>query len=177
MDPKQLGVLKGMGIGAICAIITIVAGIKFNPLGYPSNITMEERFKLALKSCIIPAFCLAISIGRLASLRFFSPKDIDGSSGSSQGTAQATILQSIIQNTLEQSVLATVVYLAWSVLMPGNWLSVVRLASCAFGIGRLLFAVGYGYGAPSRATGFALTFYSSVGMLLCLVFGCTTGKI
>ena len=177
MDPKQFGVLKGMGIGAICSILIIFAGVKYNPLGFASDITMENRIKLALKSCLIPALCLAISIGRLASLRFFSPKDIDGSSSSSTGTSQATILQSIIQNTLEQSVLATIVYLAWSVLMPGSWLSVVRLASFAFGIGRLLFTIGYGYGAPSRATGFALTFYSSVGMLLCLIFSCVTSKI
>ena len=79
-------------------------------------------------------------------------------------------IQSIIQNTLEQSLVASMTYLAWSVLMPGNLLSVVPLASIAFGIGRLLFIVGYGYGAPARAVGFTLSFYVTVGMLGCLTF-------
>merc|ERR1712001_715512 len=60
----------------------------------------------------------AVSIGRLAKHRFFTPNDIDGS-GLTQASAQAQILQSIIQNTLEQSLLASITYLVWAVLIPG----------------------------------------------------------
>jgi len=175
MDTKQQGVLRGMLTGATISIALIFVGIKFNPFNYPFNINLETRLKLGLKCCLPLAVVLAVSIGRLAKHRFFTPNDIDSAAGSKQVSNQATILQSIIQNTLEQSLLASITYLAWSVLMPGNLLSVVPLASIAFGIGRLLFIVGYSYGAPSRAVGFTLSFYFTNGMLIYLVFSLVNG--
>lgn len=169
MDPKQRGVLRGMLVGVICSILLIFYGVKFNPFGYPFEINLENRLRVAAKSCLPLAVILTVSIGRLAKHRFFTPNDIDGS-GLTQASAQAQILQSIIQNTMEQSIIAALTYLAWSVLMPGNLLSVVPLASIAFGIGRLLFIIGYSYGAPARALGFTLSFYVTVGMLLFLTF-------
>ena len=124
---------------------------------------------MAAKSCIPLAVIFAVSIGRLAKHRFFTPNDIDVS-GLTQASAQAQILQSIIQNTLEQSLLASITYLVWAVLMPGHLLSVVPLASIAFMIGRILFIIGYGYGAPARALGFTLSFYVTNGMLAYLTF-------
>lgn len=83
-----------------------------------------------------------------------------------QGTKQAQLLQSLLQNTLEQSVLAIVAYCAWAVVMPTVWLSVVPLAAIAFAVGRVMFFVGYKDGAPSRAIGFTLAFYTSAAMLV-----------
>ena len=169
MDRKQKGVLKGMLFGLLCSISLIVYGEKFNPFGYQFEMNLENRLRVAVKCCLPLAISLAISIGRLAKHRFFTPNDIDGS-GLTQGSAQAKILQSIIQNTIEQSLLAALTYLSWSVIMPGNLLSVVPLASIAFGIGRFLFIIGYVYGAPARALGFTLSFYVTNGMLLYLTF-------
>ena len=86
------------------------------------------------------------------------------------GPMQVLYLQSIIQNTLEQSLLAFITYLMWCVLLPGNMLSVVPMASIAFVIGRILFILGYGYGAPARALGFTLSFYVTNGMLFYLAY-------
>ena len=176
MDPKQKGVLRGMLFGVLCAISLLTVGLKFNPFGYPFEINLENRLKVAMKSCLPLAIILAVSIGRLAKHRFFTPNDIDGS-GLTQASAQAQILQSIIQNTLEQSLVAAITYLAWSVLMPGNLLSVVPLAAIAFGVGRILFIVGYGYGAPARALGFTLSFYVTNGMLGYMAFFMLTNSV
>ena len=82
------------------------------------------------------------------------------------GSNQAKVLQSILQNTLEQIVLAFGVYMAWCALMPISWLFVVPLCSVLFTVGRLCFIFGYSGGAPARAFGFALTFYSTVVMFV-----------
>jgi len=79
------------------------------------------------------------------------------------------MLQSLLQNTLEQTVIAIMVYMAWAVTMPAEWSSVVPMAAILFAVGRVLFFSGYEKGAPSRALGFALGFYSSVGMLVCVI--------
>jgi hypothetical protein len=168
LNAKQRGVLGGMAIGASTAVVLIAAGIALNPFGYSPELDFEARITVALESCLLPAFFLAVCIGRLAKHRFFTPEDIDGS-GTSEGTQQARVLQSLLQNTLEQGLLAALIYLAWSVVMPPSWLSAVPMAAIAFSVGRILFFAGYAKGAPSRAIGFTLAFYPSLGMLLCLV--------
>jgi uncharacterized membrane protein YecN with MAPEG domain len=109
-----------------------------------------------------------LAVGRLAKHRFFTPQDIDGG-GFSEDTERARVLQSLLQNTLEQCCIAFIVYLAWAVIMPPAWMSVVPLAALAFALGRVLFFAGYMKGAPSRALGFTLAFYPSVIMALCIV--------
>jgi uncharacterized membrane protein YecN with MAPEG domain len=111
---------------------------------------------------------LFFTIGRLAKHRFFTPEDIDGG-GFSDDSEQARSLQSLLQNTLEQFCIASSVYLAWAVVMPGQTLSVVPLSAIAFCVGRVLFFAGIKGGAPSRALGFALTFYPSVATLICML--------
>ncbi|WP_235860174.1 MAPEG family protein [Photobacterium aquimaris] len=79
------------------------------------------------------------------------------------------MLQSLLQNTLEQLVITYGVYTAWCLLMPVAWLSAVPLCSILFAVGRILFFKGYRQGAPARAFGFALTFYSTVLLFIVLV--------
>ncbi|WP_218638774.1 MAPEG family protein [Shewanella sp. UCD-KL12] len=93
---------------------------------------------------------------------------MDGS-GLTSGSQQAGILQSLLQNTLEQIVIAGSVYVAWCLLMPASWLSTAPICSILFAIGRISFFIGYHKGAPARAFGFALTFYSSVLLFVTLV--------
>ena len=168
LNAPQKGVLAGMGIGAFAAIAILVAGTVFNPLSYAPQLDLGSRVAVAAQACLVLAIVLGVSIARLARHRFLTPEDIDGSSAG-EGTRQARILQSLVQNTLEQSLLAAMAYLAWAVLMPAHNLSVVPLAAIAFALGRVLFFAGYGKGARSRATGFALTFYPTLAMLLCVV--------
>ena len=65
--------------------------------------------------------------------------------------------------------LAMAVYLAWCFLMPVSMLSAVPLCAVIFALGRVLFFRGYTAVAASRAVGFALTFYSSALLFLCLI--------
>jgi lambda repressor-like predicted transcriptional regulator len=100
---------------------------------------------------------LAGNIGISAKHRFFHPEDIDGS-GLSRSSKQVNLLQATLQNTLEQAALAIPVYMATSDdLQP-----LPLLSSAMFVIGRIFFWKGYSQGVPSRAFGFALTFYSTV---------------
>ncbi|NEV65116.1 MAPEG family protein [Thiorhodococcus minor] len=166
LTEKQTGVLIGIVIGMIIAISIVVAGILWNPFSYALSLTDAERLTVAFKSALLPLLFLVISVARLAKHRFFTPEDIDGGAGFASDSERALVLQTLLQNTLEQFCIAVVVYAAWAVVMPSTWLSVVPLAALAFAVGRILFFGGYAKGAPSRALGFALTFYPSVLMLL-----------
>ncbi|WP_159080040.1 MAPEG family protein [Methyloceanibacter sp. wino2] len=114
------------------------------------------------------SFWLLVSVARLAKHRFFTPKDIDAAAGSSE-TSTARVLQSLLQNTLEQSVLAIAIYGAWFALAPPEARLLPLLCVALFGLGRLLFYLGYGRGAVARSLGFALTFYPTVGLFILLL--------
>jgi len=152
----------------LISILAIVMAIIFDPLNYHLITQVSERLTVLGLSLIFPTLFLIASIGRLAKFRFFSPEDIDGS-GLTSATNEATVLQSLLQNTLEQLVIAFGVYTAWCLLMPTAWLSAVPLCSLLFAIGRGCFFIGYSHGAPARAFGFALTFYSTVILFLVLL--------
>ena len=165
---KQGGVLLGMGVGLSTAVLLIIIGMASNPLGFSDEMDLASRMSVAIQSCILPVLFLIISVGRLAGHRFFTPEDIDA--GAAQGgTDRARMLQSILQNTLEQTMIAVIIYMAWAVVMPGRWLSVVPMVAIVFAVGRILFFAGYEKGASSRALGFTLGFYSSVAMLVCVI--------
>ena len=168
LTQKQVGVFKGILVGVPIALCVVFVGAYLNPFDYSESLSRIDRLSVAVFYCIIPAIILAVSIGRLAKHRFFSPEDIDGG-GLTHGTEKAIVLQSVLQNTLEQSLLASLVYLVWSVVMPATWLSVVPIAALCFAVGRLLFFRGYMSGAPARALGFALTFFPSNAMLITIL--------
>jgi hypothetical protein len=168
LSNSQQAVLRGMGIGMLSTIVLITCGALLNPFGYADPLPLLHRISIAASSGALLAVCLAASIGRLAKHRFLTPEDVDGG-GAHSGTARAQRLQAMLQNTLEQSVLAFLVYLVWAIRMPATTLSVLPIAAGAFFLGRILFFAGYEKGAASRALGFALSFYPSVGLLLCIV--------
>lgn len=162
---KQRGVLKGMFAGATVTVVVIVGVILAAPELLSPEASTGERIAFALRADAFVALWLGISIGLLARHRFFTPEDIDGG-GLTRGTETANILQASLQNSLEQTVLAVLAHLTWAVLMPASWLPVIPAAVVLFLVGRVLFLRGYRGGAPSRAVGFALTFYPSVLMLI-----------
>lgn len=168
LDNKQKSVLRGMLTGAAFALAIIVLASWLNPFSFQPDLSEYARLSVAIKASVVPAIFLAIAIGRLARHRFFTPEDIDGG-GLRQMTDRAKLLQSLLQNTLEQFALAIVAYCAWAVVMPAVWLSVIPLAATAFAVGRVMFFVGYRHGAPSRAIGFTLAFYTSLMMLAAVV--------
>jgi hypothetical protein len=130
----------------------------------PGPTDVEARLAAWLACDLAAAVWLAIAVARLARHRFFSDDDIDGALG--PGTARAAVLQSLVQNTLEQTVLAVVAYGAWLLVRPAGPMSTVFIAVGCFGVGRLLFFLGYDRGAAARAFGFALTFYPTVGLFV-----------
>jgi hypothetical protein len=173
---KQRGVLQGIIIGAAISIAVIAGTVIASPTLLAPQATAGERLAFALQADAFIGLWLAISVGLLARHRFFSPEDIDGG-GLSLGTETASILQATLQNTLEQTVLAVLVHLAWASLMPVSWLAVIPAAVVLFLSGRVLFVRGYRAGAPSRALGFALTFYPSVLMLIVVVGAAVTAML
>ncbi len=165
---KQKGVLKGMLIGFVIALVTIVMGIYLDPFEIHRSGTLLTRLHVLSFAAILPTLTLIISVGRLAKYRFFHAEDIDGS-GLTEGSEKAKLLQSLLQNTLEQWIIALSVYVMWCMLMPAKWLSSVLLCSVLFAVGRLLFFAGYSKGAAHRAIGFTLCFYASILLWLALL--------
>ena len=159
----QAGVAVGMAAGFAATVAAF---------GWPSLPVLpagaEERTALWLAASVSASLWLLIGVALLARHRFFTPADIDGG-GLSDGTPSAKLLQSLIQNTLEQVVLAIPAYGAWLWLAPEGRRGLVLLCAGLFGVGRLLFFIGYRYGAPARALGFTLTFYPTVGLYLFLL--------
>jgi len=168
LTDKQRGVLKGMTIGAATSLVVIIAAILLGPALLSPEASAGERLAFALKADAFLALWLGVSIGLLARHRFFTPADIDGG-GLSQGSETAKVLQATLQYTLAQTVLAVLVHLAWATLMPVCWMAAIPAAAILFLSGRVLFIRGYRGGAPSRAVGFALTFYPSVLMLVIVI--------
>lgn len=168
LTEKQKGVLKGMVFGMTIALSIVVLGSFLNPFDYQASISLSSKLNVLSLSLSVPAFCLAIAIGRLAKHRFFTPEDIDGG-GLTEGSEQAKVLQSLLQNTVEQTLLASLIYCSWLAVMPATALSTIPLAALAFGVGRVLFFIGYDKGAQSRALGFTLSCYPSMAMFIAII--------
>lgn len=161
LTQKQHGVLKGMIAAMILAIVGLGYGALMFPQEWLPEPTLEGRTLLAGRCLLAIAVWLLAAIGLLARHRFFTPADIDGS-GLTAGTDKARVLQAVLQNTLEQTVLAALVYLAFTLLAPAAYLGALPAAAALFWVGRALFWHGYANGAAARSLGFALTFYSTV---------------
>jgi hypothetical protein len=162
---KQQGVLRGMASAVVLSAAGLTAGAMLYPEHWLPDDTESARFSFAAQSILFLSFWLMITIGVLARHRFLTPEDIDGS-GLTSGTKTAKVYQAVLQNTLEQTVLASLVYLAFAALAPISLLGALPAAVLLFWCGRALFWHGYVKGAASRALGFALTFYSTVFTLL-----------
>lgn len=176
LSGKQLGVLKGMLSGLGLSFLLLGGAVIFNPLGFGTPLPLVERSRVLGLSLLLPSVCLAVSIGRLAKLRFFSPEDIDGS-GLTAGSAESKILQSLLQNTLEQLCLALGVYTVWVLTAPATWLSTVPAASLLFSLGRLFFFMTYRRGAAARALGFSLTLLSQSFAVAGHGAGCAVARV
>lgn len=161
MNSEQRGVVVGMASAFLVALATLIGAATLGGASIAPDTSTEFRLELVATSLMAPAAALFICIARLAKHRFFTPEDINGSA-LTQGTSRAKLLQGLLQNTLEQVAFAVPVYLACSFILPSHLLGLIPAAAVMFLVGRLLFYIGYSGGAPSRAFGFALTFYPTV---------------
>ncbi|MGJ5175545.1 MAPEG family protein [Bradyrhizobium oligotrophicum] len=158
---EQKQVAGGMAAAALIAIVAI--GIALWQADGPAQ-PAAGRLATALKLDLFVIVWLLASIGNVARLRFFSAQDIAGSA-TTVATEAVRRGNAILQNTLEQAVLAVSVHLALAAILPDPRTLLTTLV-VLFGLGRLLFWLGYARGAAGRAFGFALTFYPTAFALL-----------
>lgn len=168
LSSKQRGVFKGMAFAVVAVAAGLALGVLIFPAQWLPGGIIEAKLGFAGKCLLVLSFWLLIAIGSLAHHRFFTPEDIDGS-GLTSGTDRARVLQAILQNTLEQVTLAALVYIAFAALAPGRFLGALPAAAILFSCGRALFWHGYAKGAAARSFGFALTFYSTLLLLVATV--------
>ena len=160
---EQRHVARGMVGAALVAVAVTALAVRFGGPPLPQDV----RIASALAANLLTLAWLAGAIANVARLRFFSPDDIAGS-GAGPPSARLRNAAAFLQNTLEQVVLAVPAQLAVAWLFGRPALTAAPAG--LFCAGRLLFAVGYAGGAASRAFGFALTFYPSLGALIgCIV--------
>ncbi len=161
MGSAQRGVAIGMASALLMAVTCLTLAAIFGEARIAPSTSIEFRLELLAAALMAPAASLFVCIARLAKHRFFTPEDINGSA-LTEGTSRAKLLQALLQNTLEQVALALPVYFACSFTFPSQLLGLIPTAAAMFLVGRVLFYVGYAGGAPSRAFGFAFTFYPTI---------------
>jgi len=150
-------------VGAFVAT-TVVLGITAMSDRATASTPFVSRLQFAIRVDLFVIAWLAAAIANVARLRFFSERDIAGSSIEG-GSEKVRVAGAILQNTLEQGSLAVVTHLIVAAIFSRSGTLIVTLV-CLFAIGRLLFWISYKHGARGRAFGFALTFYASVLALL-----------
>lgn len=140
----------------------------FSSLLFLNFNNIEIKLKFIFIWCLFPILSLILSILNMMFFRLHSPSDVDASLN--EPTKESRIKQAIIQNTLEQSVIAIPIYIISGLYFPLNRLIIIPIASILFFIGRIIFMIGYTYGAPGRAIGFALTIIPSLLLLLEILY-------
>ncbi|GLH80788.1 hypothetical protein SSBR45G_56970 [Bradyrhizobium sp. SSBR45G] len=158
---EQRHVAAGMAAAALIAVTAI--GLALWRSGGAAQ-PAAERLATALRLDLLVIVWLLGAIGNVARLRFFSAQDIAGAAATVASDAVRRG-NAILQNTLEQAVLAVAVHLGLAATLPRPEVLLVTLV-VLFGLGRLLFWVGYARGAAGRAFGFALTFYPTAFALI-----------
>jgi hypothetical protein len=166
---KQRVVIASAAVGLVASFAMLYVGTHYALNNAVGAFSLHVRLNACAQALLIPTVFLLISIGRLASHRFFTPADIDGNP-SHPDTPQAIELQRVLQNTLEQTVLAATAYVIWALVAPDAWLLTLPLAASLFALGRVLFFIGHSKGAVGRALGFTLTFYPTVVLLITEAF-------
>jgi hypothetical protein len=89
------------------------------------------------------------------STRFLSPDAFDGTRTPKSRFMEINIR--VTQNTLEQVVLAVIAWVGLAFTLAPERLGILPVLASLFGVGRLLFWVGYQIAPIARAIGFGLT--------------------
>lgn len=159
MTIEQKAIFIRVIIGAFLTIIVLIL-----PFVCPVFLPLSS-VQLFFLSLLIPTLMYCLGIIRVANLRFLDEKVTNPIL--QHNTEKLIIYRQYLQNTLEQLVLALITYATLCFVLPLGSLYLILLLSLLFGIGRILFMLGYAKGGSGRAFGFALTFYPNIlGFLL-----------
>lgn len=164
LDSTQRGVLTGMAAAGIVTALAALVALRVLPARAAAD--LADRGLLAARCALAVLAWPLVMVGNIARQRFFSPRDIAGSSAGAASPAVAHN-QAVLQNTLEQAVLAVGAHVALAFLLPPVHLNLVPTGVVLFGVGRATFWWGYPRGAAARSFGFALTFYPTVALYVC----------
>lgn len=152
-----------MAIAIVAVVWALIAG---------EAMTLDDRLLRFGISVALLGGWMAVTIGNVARLRFFSPADIDAGGTTTDESEPVRRANAILRNTLEQVVLSLCVQAAAVATIPNPGFLIAVLAGL-FSAGRVLFWAGYAEGAEARAFGFALTFYPSIVTLVAIVLSLT----
>ena len=130
---------------------------------------MVSRLAYVLKWLTVPGVCLITGILMMTIQRVESGHGISGTRTPQWHSMEINIRYN--QNTLEQTVLATIAWFGLGLNLPHESLNLIGVFACYFGIGRILFWIGYlQSNEEMRAPGFALTFLPTLGSYVWLVY-------
>jgi hypothetical protein len=163
LNPEQRRVAAGMAAAATFAVVFVLVGSALAPFPPPRAETIGERLGYALRCDVFAALALFAGIARVAALRFFDD-EVDGTAAPRSHALE--VHRAYIQNTLEQLVLLLAAHLGFAASEPAERLPLLPLLVTLFLIGRAAFWIGYLHSPPSRAFGFAATFYPTLVLLL-----------
>ena len=158
---EQRRTVLGMATALVTAALAIVVAPRWWPHPLPDGADPVTRLSFVILCDVFVFVWVVAIVGRIASQRFLSAKDIAGS-GLTVGGPTIRRTQAVLQNTLEQAAIAAPAHLALALLIPGHWLAILPVLVILFGLGRFFFWLGYAGGAGSRTFGFGLTFYPTV---------------
>ncbi len=168
---EQRGVALAMA-GALATTIMVLGIVATSD--HSASAPFANRMQAAIRTDVFVIAWLIAAIGNVARLRFFSEKDIAGSSAAA-GSIEVLQAQAVLQNTFEQAGLTFFTHLIAAATF--SWaIPLVEASTGLFVVGRLLFWMGYKYGAKGRAFGFALTFYPNILILLASAFTLLSGS-
>lgn len=132
---------------------------------------LVNRLAFALQASLFVLVWILIGVMMVSAGRRKSIADVGGAA-SGPPSEKIAVSVAFLQNTLEQAVLAVGAYLALATRLSGSWLSLIVIAVVLFGVGRLLFLMGYRRdqrGAKGRAFGMTLTIWPTLaGYLLAI---------
>lgn len=163
LSADQRAVVLGIAAAVLFSAGFVWLGVRFGPFEAPTAASAAERLVYALRCDFWAGFALLAAVARIAAQRFFSG-EIDGSQPARSAALQVN--RAVLQNTTEQLLLLLVAHAGLALALDGPALRVVPVLVSLFLIGRIAFWAGYQRSPPTRAFGFAATFYPTVAAFL-----------
>lgn len=166
MVAKQFAVAVQVAIVAAACWFAYQYGPAYAPL--PEANDTAARLAYVAEWMLIPGLALLFGVGLTANQRFFVPDAIDGSRTPENRLLEINLRYN--QNTLEQTVLAAIAWAGLALALPADRLGLIPVLAALFGIGRVLFFIGYLVAPVGRAIGFGFSMYPSAVALLWLAW-------
>ncbi len=168
MTKEQRSIIPGMIGAAVFGALFVWAGTRWYPFVLPPLETAGDRLAFTLRAEVFAGLTFLLGIGTVARQRFFSPEAIGGEESPRDHAIRINLRY--VQNTTEQLLLAVVAHLALAALLPPAAMAVIPVLVACFVLARVTFWAGYHRSAPSRAFGFAATFYPTVAVYLYVIY-------